>query len=87
MSNELFDVAPSLSPKLRWMEKHEVKTSFREGDCAAWEWVAWNGKLSECDHIRKIGPDLMGWGETEDDALFDLAKVHDWPMWHEEARG
>lgn len=82
---ELFDVPEVKSPRLRWMEKHGLKTKHFPGVQDGEEdpetgyelhtWVAWRG--SPPVWIRTGGA-------TEDDALADWARANGVRMWNEE---
>lgn len=74
--NELFPIEPSLSPRLRWIERHQVRT--RETTDAERHmetddlWLAW-----------LEGDDFGGSGMTEDEAIVDLAKNLRIALWNE----
>ena len=80
MSDELFKIGESLSPRWRWLDEHDVKTwcsgpaEFFDGE----PWNAWAGDLDEA-----IGSNLTATGATEDDAICALAKLHGWRLWNE----
>lgn len=74
--NELFDLAPSLSPRLLWMREHGVQTRettheerFSDIDD---HWLAW----------LEVGV-FGGSGMTEDEAIVDMAKNLGIPLWNE----
>ena len=63
---ELFDIPESKSPRLVWMEKHGVKTSY----C---------NDLWQAEHGITIA-----FGDSELDALTELAKKLNLKLWNEE---
>ena len=67
----LFDIPESLSPRLAWINKHLVTSEYSVSDG---EWLS----------ISRRNPEIHGYGKTEDDAMFDLARQHGWRMWNEE---
>jgi hypothetical protein len=70
MTDELFQIPETLSPRLRWMREHQVTTT-KEAEPSGDLWTAW------------VFPDTSGYGATEDDALADLAKKLSIPLWNE----
>jgi len=87
---ELFkiDDVSSKSPKLKWMEQHAIQVEHKQD--------GWVDEYSEERYsyiafkIRKKlthGNILVfGYGNTEDDALFELAKKIGILLWNEESR-
>lgn len=57
MSDDLFPTATMLSPRLAWMQKHDITTVRKE-----------NGRW-----IAVLLEELVGSGDTEEEALTDLA--------------
>ena len=78
--NELFDPASvsSKSPRLRWMERHKLKTEFCKHIPEA-PWAAWDGDLQTV-----IKNDLLGTGLTEADATVEWARINNVRLWNEE---
>lgn len=87
MSEELFSVPESKSPKLRWMERHGLRTKHnpdsQHGDeddfgNELFRWYAWKyeGKLNP--------PRNAAGGDTEDDALAAWAVANGKLLWNEE---
>lgn len=79
MTNEpdqLFDVPETLSPKLKWMRKHNIETGELENDDGD-KWTAW---------LQPDGggiPSTFCGGQTEEEALVSLALelgIKDWRM-------
>ncbi len=66
--NDLFEIPESLSPRLLWIEKHGIIICY--------------------DSCRKqfyaIGANDTGWGDTEDEALTQLALKLGVKLWNEE---
>jgi hypothetical protein len=89
--SELFEIQPCESPRLKWLKKHRViieKTSHKVGDedefgseCFPFYAVvlAPNGTLSINDLDQWHG------GNTEYEALANLAKSKGWLLWNEES--
>lgn len=69
--NELFQIEPVKSPRLRWMERHYIKLETAERDGAV-------------VHIAKHGMMPCGTGPTQDDALLAAAKSLNIKLWNEE---
>ena len=67
--NELFTIAPSLSPRLEWIIKHDIRTKEVNGKC----------EVREKDYLVPIGR-----GPTEDDAIHDLAVMCNLRLWNEQ---
>ena len=70
----LFDVAECKSPRLKWMEKHGIRT-YNNSEMSN-QWMA----------IYSHGPDSQNArGDSEDDALVALALKMKIKTWKEEA--
>lgn len=79
--DELFDIPESLSPKLKWMNKHKPRISYID-DGTGYPWRAWlGGEDDELEQLERHGPHTIAEGRTEDDALFQLAKLYQIEMW------
>lgn len=82
--NELFDLAPSLSPRLKWMREHDIQVEFipeeeRRGHEAAWEvYSYWDDAADDEDPTAHTG-----YGETEDEAIVDFARRNHLKLWNE----
>lgn len=77
--NELFDLPPSLSPRLAWMKEHDVKTAISPCLVAGEQpWNAWTGELEGGIFTEKCST-----GETEDEAIVALALANGWRLWTE----
>lgn len=89
--NELFAIPESKSPRLLWMEKHQIRTidngqNFEPGDeCEfsgnqLYRWCAYSGTGATpslfADH-------LTGWGDTEADAILEWAVKNKIKLWNE----
>lgn len=91
MNEELFPVELVKSPRLLWIEKHQVRTHAipeRNMPMAEDEGIA---KWSACFGPREIyqvieddGDGAVGFGHTEDEAIRDLACKYGTPLWNEE---
>ena len=93
MSDALFDIPPSLSPRLQWMEKHHIKIHYSP-ECAESPWLA----LMPFEEHRAMNiGDIMaeacrlydeqgrlGYGSSEDDALAEMARKSGIQLWNEE---
>ena len=70
---ELFDYIPeSKSPRLLWMERYGVETGGPDEDDEFWA-------KAYCAGIERYG-----YGQTEDEAICNLAKRSGWKLWNEE---
>lgn len=75
MNDSLFDIPESKSPRLIWMEKHQITVELNEatGDCEAWS----HKKQTKSESV-------LGCGPTELDAIADLACKLNIPLWNEQ---
>jgi hypothetical protein len=93
--NELFptDAGAQDSPKLAWIKKHDVVTERSDALRAKEQpWCAVFRETKGDDFFSAMssvlahwGDDAIGYGETEEAAIVDLAAKHDIPLWNEEA--
>ena len=93
--SELFSIPQTLSPRLKWLKKHAVHTHFDEGvtpgeECEVsgerlYPWCALTGEVQTniADAIF-AEEGRVGYGDTEDDAIYDLATKRGWRLWNEE---
>ena len=96
MTDELFEIPESLSPRLQWIELHHPRIKPSEDAllyhrhttkdklCA---WLPKNDGYFEEDDEPTGGPDNIGscgFGDTEDDALRDLCRVTGTKHWSQE---
>lgn len=77
---DLFDLPPSLSPRLLWMEKHGIEIEQESDPKLGNFWWAWSTKYSGEDPDSAIS--MIG--DTEEDAVFQWARMHGVPLWNEE---
>ena len=89
--DELFNIPVCESPRLKWLKKHDVKTQHRPGinvgdedkfGNALWPWEAGTSHGLSPERID-AGTFSQG-GETEDEAIANLAKWQGWKLWNEE---
>lgn len=88
MSTELFDIPASLSPRLAWLKNHNVRTH---------EFISDPGDMRTFNHLgfgrwiayvgRSVPPHedsdrLWSNGDTEDEALVNLAVGMKWKLWN-----
>jgi hypothetical protein len=75
MTEELFEVPESLSPRLKWMRNHEVRTRFAEH--LQLPWCAWTDNDDDWDQPGGMlnDPEACGLGTTEIEAVEDLARA------------
>jgi len=71
---ELFDIEESKSPRLAWIEKHQIVTLRGKPD----SWAAWLSARSA------RAEQAIGYGESEDEAIADLAIKLGLRLWNEE---
>jgi hypothetical protein len=69
MTDTLFDIPETPSPRLQWLRKHDIRIH-RDSEEAN-EFTAWTL------------PDASGYGDTEDEAIADLARKLSIPLWNE----
>ena len=88
MSDELFpaEAVTMDSPRLAWMKRHEIRTWFSESvEPEDGPWIAWlRSNAGDEDGIPR-DLDACGYGDTEEGALGDLARRHNFHLWNEEA--
>ena len=79
--NELFDIPPCESPRLKWLKKHDVKTlcSGNAEDFDGEPWNAWAGDMGEA-----ISGGEYVTGATEQDAIANWAIRRRVKLWNEE---
>lgn len=90
MSTELFPVEKILSPRLAWFLNHNVSTHEFRNDpkdeltlnhLGFGRWIAFVGKrIPAHENANRIWAN----GETEDEAIVNLAKGMRWKLWNEE---
>lgn len=68
MTDELFSIPPSDSPRLAWMKRHGVHTQQQ----ANGSWYAWHNGAGD------------GKGDTEDEAIYAMAINAGIRLWNEE---
>lgn len=94
MSDELFPVeAVSMdSPRIAWMKRNSILTHFSPQMEEPWLAIAAmpedRGKnisqiMSESCRLYDEA-NLCGYGQTEEEAIVDLAEKNMWPLWNEE---
>lgn len=97
MSETLFDLPDSPSPKLQWMREHRLGIKFRDDlSLGAEQWECWKDDYERT--VLKVfgdGETLSGescdpdWNpdfvmaESEQDALVEMAKRNNWKLWNE----
>ncbi len=65
--NDLFEIPESLSPRLLWMEKHNIII----------------GAAPHRNQYYALAAKMDGWGDTEDEALTQLALKLGIRLWNE----
>ena len=76
--NELFDIPETKSPRLKWMEAHLI---------AVGENIFTPTHSDDFRHGYTRRADCAtgsGYGNTDDEALVDLAKRQGWRLWNEQ---
>jgi hypothetical protein len=97
MSDNLFEIPESKSPRLLWLEKHGFLThEFQPGE--HFMGVPWTGAVAalptatgERFHTALeavgrsvcVGESSIGTGETVEDAIIDLCRKESIPLWNE----
>ncbi len=86
MSDELFpaEAVTMDSPKLRWIKKHGVQTHHSKA-FADEDWMPWCAAFGvPFEVVESDGDGALGFGDTEEDAIRDLAVKFNVPLWNEE---
>lgn len=81
--NELFDIPEQLSPRLAWIQKHDVRTHFSTA-CPESPWSAWLPANQPNPDGIPADPEACGYGMKQDDAIADLARKSNLRLWNEE---
>lgn len=83
MSETPFNLPDSPSPRLAWLNKHGVQTEqspkhmIGDEDEFGNRVFAWHAMIGD-DAQTSVG------GDTEQDAICNLAKIKGWKLWNEE---
>lgn len=90
MTDELFQIDESLSPRLRWMRDLLIQTMDNgyeltpgledEFGNQLFRWVAWQG--GKRTKASAFVDHCTGWGDTEDEAIVALAKKLNLTLWN-----
>jgi hypothetical protein len=84
--NDLFPSLPkTLSPRLAWMQRNNIKTAPQDEDEDGNTWFAVSCCADEDPYQMAMAGRLTRAAETEDEALTELAKAAGIPLWNEEA--
>lgn len=79
--NDLFpDLPPVLSPRLAWLQEHDVSTRLDvEG-----RWMAFTGPEApnSKEEAHKMLISALCFAATEEDAIIRLAERNGWPLWN-----
>jgi hypothetical protein len=89
MSDQLFEVPEQLSPRRKWMLAHNVTTVYSaELEDIDDPWCAFVGGMDELStHGLRMEEDgRLKYGQTENEAICELAKQQGWKLWNEECR-
>jgi len=76
--NELFQIEEQKSPRLIWLEKHNVKYAHHPQEDKGYKFMAWmeNEKMDQAGYGC--------YGETLQEAICGMAKANGIPLWNEE---
>ncbi len=90
MTDTLFDIPETPSPRLKWMRELSIQTLDNGDHCnpgdedefgnQLWRWVAWQGGKRTKSSV--FADHCTGWGDTEDEAIVALAKKLNLPLWN-----
>ena len=88
--SELFDNLPeSKSPRLLWMERHDISTHHAPHVAdemgEQYVWTAWSRKEDPHSNGIPDDPEACGYGGTENEAIADYAQKNGWKLWNEES--
>jgi len=81
VSDDLFQIEPALSPRLKWMQTHGIKTNYAEHMAYDLPWSAWTS--SNDRNGMPEDPDRAGYGDSETEALLDLMANNNLPHWNQ----
>lgn len=88
MNDLLFDVPETLSPRLAWMQKHQIRTHHQPemvDDLDPWTaWLPrhdWDENTPTCFALEHEGQ--VGYGQTEDAAIINLCVKENIRLWNE----
>ena len=86
--SELFDIPPTLSPRLQWFERHDIRIIHNKGVTAGDEDDFGNELFPYCasatpEEVESFWDHATGYGNTQDDAIVDLAKKLGIKLWNE----
>jgi hypothetical protein len=81
MSDLFPDVKEILSPRLQWLQEHDVSTRLDVGG----RWMAFTGKeaQSSAEESKKMIDSQLCFATTEEDAIERLAQRNGWKLWNE----
>ena len=84
MSDSLFDIPPVLSPRLKWMEKYNVKTHYalESDDPPHWCWCGDRDAMSVA--LGSRGNECFAQADSEDEAIEGHAILRGILLWNEE---
>lgn len=76
---ELFDIQPSLSPRLKWLERHNLVVEdngpqFKPGDQDEGGWTLYRYVAHHVSQAAPFADHLTGWGDTEIEACENLGR-------------
>lgn len=84
MTDTLFDLPDSPSPRLEWMRRHGVMTEYISDDPTG-EFNGWCAHYADDDPYKSPFPWLgWGYGENELEALTEFAIKNNLKLWNEE---
>ena len=76
MNDELFQIEPAKSPRLKWMERHHIKVEDSPPNVC--------GIDGSHDFVCFHGMKAIAYGKTPEDAIFKAAKSLNIRLWNEE---
>jgi len=79
MTEELFSVGESMSPKLKWLRKHGLVTHFSQETLGDPDSCAWTCAMAKMHPGFSIREGIIGVGNTEEEACIDYAIKNDIP--------
>jgi hypothetical protein len=87
MNEELFQVEPVLSPRLKWIQKHGVKIHYaghlEEKELKYSAWLPYNDTGDKTEGLwSAVDAELVGYGDTEESALLHLMEIENLPHWN-----
>lgn len=83
--SDLFNIPEYPSPRLVWMREHDVQVGRYVRDDGQGQPV-WYAAIGD-EESASDDESEIAYGDTEDEAIVNLAKVNGWRLWNEAGAG